>query len=155
MKTGIRGLDLIKEKEGFKPKMYLCSAGIPTIGYGTAIDTKEEEYLKSATLSKDQAETLLRKDVAIFESYINKMVQVPLNQNQYDALVCLVYNIGPTQFKSSTALTLINIGITKGDKLEKAWLAWNKATVRGVLTIISGLVLRRKTEYSLFTTPVY
>jgi len=93
MNVGLKGLNLIKASEGFRANMYYDQNHLPTIGYGTLIDTKEEEYLKTATINESQALDLLRKDCAIFEKAITKSVMVPLNQNQFDALVSLVYNI--------------------------------------------------------------
>lgn len=108
MKTGQKGIELIKEFEGFEPKVYKCPAGYDTIGYGTVIDTAEEKYLLEKTISKEEAEVLLRKDLDYFEKCVNKLLKSSVSQNQYDAVLSFTYNCGPGNLKSSTLLKKIN-----------------------------------------------
>jgi lysozyme len=147
MKIGINGLNLIKESESFRAQMYYDSNHLPTIGYGTLIDTKEEQYLKTATINESQALDLLRKDCAIFEKTIEKTVMVSLNQNQFDALMSLVYNIGPNNFQKSSVLGSINRKASP-EEIKKNWALWRKADGK----VLKGLVDRRNRELKLFYT---
>lgn len=145
MHIGTAGIKLIEAKEGFKEKMYYDAVGLPTIGYGTLIDTKEEEYLKTKTITRLEAEELLKKDVTKFEQTVNNCVKVPLTQNQFDAILCLVYNIGPTNFRSSSVLASINSKDT-AENIKKNWAKWNKGDGK----VLKGLVTRRQEELALF-----
>lgn len=145
MNVGINGLNLIKASEGFRAKMYLDANDLPTIGYGTLIDTKEEQHLKLETINESQAVDLLKRDCLVFEKSIKKMVQISLNQNQFDALVCLVYNIGPNNFQKSSVLGAINKNSGR-DVIEKAWKLW----CRGDGRVLKGLVIRRANEVNLY-----
>ena len=74
---------------------------------------------------------------------------MPLSYLQFDALVCFVFNIGETNFKSSTALKLLNKG--SYDEVPEQIAAWNKATVNGEKTELKGLTRRRAAEAAMFT----
>jgi lysozyme len=141
MKIGKKGLDLIKHFEGFKNKAYLCPAGVWTIGYGTTKNVK-----KGDTVTLAQAEIMIAQDVAESESYVNKLVKVPITQDEFDALVAFVYNVGAGNFKSSTLLKKLN----KGDhhSVPEQMLRWNK----GGGMILAGLTRRRTSEGTLFAT---
>ena len=88
-------------------------------------------------------------DVRTFEKAIKRQVKVPLSQNQFDALVCLVYNIGERGFAKSTLLTKLNKGLY--DEVPEQILRWNKATVDGNLQTLRGLTRRRSAEAALFS----
>jgi lysozyme len=148
-KTSQKGLDLIRYFEGFEPKMYLCSAGAKTIGIGTVIDTKEEQWLLTAKITESQAFELLRKDVAAFEKSVNNLVQKPINQNQFDALVCFVYNIGAGALRSSTLLKKLNVNPNDPD-IAVQFKKWNMAGGK----VLKGLQRRRESEVKLYFTPV-
>jgi len=147
MKLGC-GVNLIKESEGFRAKMYYDANHLPTIGYGTLIDTKEEEWLKTATITEEQAVEFLRHDCEVFERAVTKMVQVPLNQNQFDALISLVYNIGPNNFQKSSVLGSINKK-SSVEEIKKNWALWCRADGK----VLKGLVTRRQKEIDLFFKP--
>jgi lysozyme len=83
-----------------------------------------------------------------FEGYVNRAVKVKLTQNQFDALVSLVYNIGPPNFNGSTLLRKLNAGDYAG--AADQFLVWNKGRVGRKLVVISGLVNRRNAERQLF-----
>lgn len=139
------GINLIKHFEGFKPKMYLCPAGLPTIGYGTVIDTKEEEYLRTATLTEQDAERLLAKELEFFEKQVDKMVLKPLKDYQRAALVSFAFNCGPANLRNSTLLRKVNINpndLTIRDEFMK----WTRAGGR----VLRGLVTRRQAEADLY-----
>lgn len=141
-----KGLDLIKEFESFKSKPYLCPSGVPTIGYGsTYYPDGKKVTLQDKEITEEKAfeilEYIANKD---FGSNINKVVKVPLNQNQFDALVSFAYNIGNGNFNSSTLLRWLNQGNYKEASMQL--LRWNKS--KGIA--LSGLTKRRKAEKELF-----
>ena len=94
------GLALIKEFEGFYPKTYLDPVGVWTIGWGTIGEVAKP----GRTITREQATAFLRKELRTVESQIKKLVKVPPNQNQFDALVSFVYNVGSGNFGKSTLL---------------------------------------------------
>lgn len=111
MKISENGLKLIKTFEALRLSAYKCTAGIWTIGYGHIQNVKEGDEI-----SKEKAEELLKIDVKIAENAVNELVKVKLNQNQFDALVSFVFNVGRgslknnTGFISSTMLKFLNAG---------------------------------------------
>jgi lysozyme len=138
-----KAIDLIMKYEKFEPKTYICPAGYPTIGYGTRIDFHPE--LKNKTLTEPQALKILKGDVnKVAVKTINEFVKVPLNQNEYDALVSLIYNIGRGQFIKSKLLKDINSNNFKS--LIKNWSEFRKEGG----DISKGLENRRSTEIGLF-----
>lgn len=137
-------IDSIKEHEGLRLKAYLDSVGVWTIGYG---DTGPD-VVKDLVITKEEAEERLRKRLVEFEGYVSKYVKVTLTQNQFDALVSLVYNIGPANFASSTLLKKLNDGDYQG--AADQFLVWNKGRVDGKLVRIEGLANRRAKERKQF-----
>lgn len=136
------GLKLIRDFEGFSPTPYRCPAGLMTIGYGHVID-KSEAYT-DAGISPKEAETLLKQDVNIVEQAIDRLVEVPLSQHQFDALVSLVYNIGTHAFEKSTLLRYLNAGDT--EKAAREFSRWVYSRGR----VLQGLKARREAESQLF-----
>ncbi len=136
-----KGLNLIKKYEGFKPLKHLCPAGIPTIGYGHVLKKGEEDYKE---ISKNKAEELLSQDVKIAESTIKKNVMVKLTQNQFDALVSLVYNWGSGNFLRSNLLKKLNAG-DYNDVISRF-----RTIIKANGKILPGLVNRREEEIRLF-----
>ena len=146
MKISNNGLDLIKQFEGFSSTPYLCPAKIPTIGYGsTYYEDGAKVTLKDKPITEERATQLL-EFVAnkTFSENINKVVKVPLNQNQFDALVSFAYNIGNKNFNWSTLLKKLNLSDYEGASLE--FSRWNQANGK----ILNGLVTRRQKEKELF-----
>lgn len=144
MKTSEKGIDLLKvleEGKGFSSKSYICSAGKRTIGYGHVI-LPDDNIIEPIT--EEQAEDILEKDVSVAENAINKYVKIPLTQNQFDALVCFVFNVGRTNFKTSTLLKFINEQLW--DKIPKQFMRW----VYHDKKLIKGLENRRKIEVRLW-----
>ena len=140
------GLDLIKEFESFRAKPYLCPSQKATIGFGsTYYPDGKKVTLQDKEITEEKAfeilEYIANKD---FGSNINKVVKVPLNQNQFDALVSFAYNIGNGNFNSSTLLRWLNQGNYKEASIQL--LRWNKS--KGV--VLNGLAKRRKAEKALF-----
>ncbi|NQY80383.1 MAG: lysozyme [Candidatus Caenarcaniphilales bacterium] len=150
MKTSEKGIKLIKEFEGFRNKAYLCSAGVWTIGYGSTRYSPKRKVKQGDQISLEEAEELLANDLIKFETAVNKFVTVKINQNQFDALVCFIYNIGEGAFKSSTLLKKLKLKDFTGTADE--FLRWNKAPSpsTGKLRALPGLTRRRTAERKLF-----
>jgi lysozyme len=139
MKTSQRGIDLIKQFEGCEVQAYQCSASVWTLGYGHTRDVSEGD-----TCTKDEAEQILISDLQEFEGYVNDLVKIPLDQNQFDALVAWTFNLGPTNLKSSTLLVRLNDN-NLGD-VPHQLRRWNKAGGK----VLDGLVRRREAEALLW-----
>lgn len=140
-----RGLALIKGAEAFRKDWYVCPAGKDTIGFGH-VGLPTDKF--AAPISLEFATALLRQDVARFEGAIKRHVAVGLTQNQFDALVSLVFNIGEANFTASSLLKKLNKGDYNGAGNEI--LRWIYATTPKGKTILNGLVGRRKAEHRLF-----
>ncbi len=143
MQISDNGLALIKNSEGFRADEYLDVAGKPTIGYGHLIKAGEDF---SNGVTEEQATELLQQDVAWAEQTVNDNVQVPLTQNQFDALVDFTYNLGPKAFEDSTLLKLVNQG--NMDAAADQFPLWVHAG--GVVQ--PGLVTRRQAEQDLWNS---
>jgi GH24 family phage-related lysozyme (muramidase) len=150
MQISKKGLDLLKTWEqgpdgGFASIPYYCSSNKLTIGYGHVINLNESiKY----PISEAKAEELLKKDIAWAEKVVNTCVKVPLTQNQFNALVCFVFNIGVLRFKQSTLLSILNQGLYT--EVPQQLLRWNVATIGGVKKTLEGLTNRRKAEIALW-----
>lgn len=140
---GTKGLALIKRFEGFSALEYTCVAGKRTIGYGHCL-SPDENY--PAGVTEEQAEELLRDDVADAEDAVIRLVEVPLTPNQFDALVSFVFNVGSENFRRSTLLRRLNDGDYDG--VAKEFGKWIYANEKPV----AGLMQRRKAEAELFET---
>ena len=139
MNTSAEGIALIKKFEGCELKAYQCSAGVWTIGYGHTKDVEEGD-----TISKDQAEEMLVEELHEYENYVNEYVNVALSQNQFDALVSWVYNLGPANLTASTMLKVLNSG--EYEDVPAQMKRWNKAGGK----VLEGLIRRREAEACLF-----
>lgn len=139
MNTGKDGIELIKHFEGCSLSAYLCPAYVWTIGYGHTGDVNEGDVI-----TEHQAEALLTHDLKKFEGYVNELVEVPLEQNEFDALVAWTYNLGPGNLRRSTLLLRLNAGCYRDvpDEMRR----WNKVDGR----VLSGLVRRREAEARLW-----
>ncbi len=137
-----KAIDLIKGFESFKPKTYLDVGGVPTIGWGTTKGIK-----LGMTITKDQAEAWIRRDIAEVENAILSLLQVSCGENKMCALISLAYNIGIPHFETSTLLRKLNVGDVAGASQE--FVRWDHSAGREVF----GLLNRRKKEQSLFVTP--
>ena len=139
MKTSIEGLALIKKFEGLELEAYKCAAGVWTIGYGHTKDVQPGDVW-----SESHADHMLEVELEEFEAYINDNVTAPLSQNQFDALVSWVYNLGRANLKASTMLKVLNSGDYEGVPAQIK--RWNKAGGK----VLEGLIRRRKAEALLF-----
>jgi lysozyme len=147
MKT--KNIDIIVQFEGFEGKPYTCSGGADTIGFGStryADGTKVK--LSDKPITKDEAMELLMATLGTYEQAIHKNVIAPINQNQFDALVSFVYNVGAGNFAKSTLLKKLNKADYQGAGDE--FLRWNRAGGK----VLNGLIRRRDAERALFLTPL-
>src|SRR5687768_12491465 len=104
-------LNLIKSFEGLELKPYLCPANVPTVGYGTTIYPDGTKVAVSdPEITEEQAEEFLRHDLKKFSDGVENLVKVPLNDNQFGALVSFAYNVGTGALQSSTLLRKLNAG---------------------------------------------
>lgn len=145
MKPSENCYKLIKKYEGFSSKPYKCPAGIPTIGYGSTFYLNGDKVtMKDTPISEEVALSILFSVVEDFSKKVEKLLKVPVNQNQFDALVDFSYNLGIGNFQKSTLLKLVNnkdfIGASKQFK------KWNKSNGK----VLNGLTNRRKEEEELF-----
>nr|WP_276898505.1 lysozyme [Pedobacter kyonggii] len=145
----------IKKEEGFMPKKYKDGfiKGVQqySIGYGHQIRPNESSLL-TATLTEAQASAMLIKDLKSYEAAVNNNAKIPLNQNQFDAMVSFAYNAGT----GAVAKVLNTWNTSKGDSVKTmAHLnQYHKWTVNGVLQVNKTLVARRKREATLFQSGI-
>lgn len=136
----IRNIGIIKKHEGLRLEAYLPTPNdVWTIGYGHTHTAKQ-----GMKITEPQAEELLRRDIAWAENAVNKSAVVPLTQNQFDALVSFVFNVGEGAFGSSTLLRMLNAKDYEG--AANQLLRWNKQKGR----VLNGLTKRREEERKLF-----
>ena len=144
MKTSDVGIELIKKYEGYVLKAYKCPSGVWTIGYGHTNGVKS-----GMQITKAQALDYLKQDLSTFEKAVTNYVKVPLNQNQFDALVSFSFNCGAGALKTSTLLQKLNSSDYNGAANE--FLKWNKSNGK----VLNGLVKRREEEKELFLKTNY
>ena len=145
MKTSSKGKAIIKQYEGFRAKPYLCPAKIPTIGYGATYYTDGRKVkLSDPAISEADADKLLDKMLVKYEDAVNRYVQVPMTQNQFDALVSFCYNLGQENLRNSTLLKKLNAKDYKG--AADQFLRWDRAGGK----VLAGLTKRRTDERKLF-----
>lgn len=142
MKLSQRGIGLIKQFEGYSSKAYPdpATGGAPwTIGYGTTKGVKP-----GMIITAEQAEKMLRDDVAKFESGVSSLVTAPTTQGQFDAMVSLAYNIGLGNFGKSTLLKKHNARCytCAADQFR----VWNRANGK----VMNGLTKRRAAERQVY-----
>ena len=114
------GVALIKAFEGLKLKAYRCPAGVWTIGYGHTRTVYPDMQITEA-----EAECLLREDLCVVERAIERLVTVPLNDFEFAALACFVFNVGIGNFERSTLLKLLNRGWY--DQVPAQLTRWNRS----------------------------
>ena len=144
MVVSLFGVDLICGFEGKRLTAYDDGVGVWTIGFGTTVYPNGIKVKKGDTCTEAQAKAYMAHDLKKFEATVNKAVTVQLNQNQFDALVSLTYNIGSGAFKNSTLLKKLNAKDYTG--AADQFLVWNK----GGGKVLKGLVSRRDAERALF-----
>lgn len=137
--TNASGVILIKAFEGLRLKAYQDAVGVWTIGYGTTRGVKPGQEITEA-----QAEAFLKADLNRFERAVSQAVRIPINDNQFSALVSFTYNVGSGALRSSTLLRKLNRRDVYGAARE--FPRWNRAGGR----ILAGLTRRRRAEQALF-----
>ncbi len=140
MTTSLNGQIFIQNHEGCRLLAYEDSGGVWTIGYGHT----GPDVTQGLVWTQQQADDALQGDLGVPEAIVNQTVTVPLNQNQFDALVSLVFNIGGGNFGKSTLLNLLNQKAYIGAAAQ--FLRWDK--VDGLP--VKGLFNRRTDERALF-----
>jgi len=139
MKISQKGLDLIKSFEGLRLEPYYCSSQVLTIGYGST-GPHVKEGMK---ITKEEAENLLRKDVSRFEAGVDKLINIDLTQEQFDALVSFAFNCGVGALEESTLRRRLNGGEDPNTVAQEELKRWTNGG-------LAGLVGRRKAETDLF-----
>lgn len=142
MKTSPKGIALIKSAEGLRLKAYPDpgTGGLPwTIGYGSTLGVT-----RTMVITAEQAEQMLAVDLVRFERAVERLVEVPINQGQFDALVSFAYNVGEGNFAKSTLLRRLNSGDSQG--AAEQFGRWVNAGGK----VLQGLVKRRAAERALF-----
>ena len=149
MKISEKGLSMIERFEGCLLKASNKLDGVWTIGYGQTGSYYGKRVRRGMTTTKALAHAWLRDhSIKTYEDAVTQAVKVPLNQNQFDALVSFAYNVGVGALKQSTALRKLNAGDYAG--AADALTMWTKCNGK----VLAGLVRRRKEERALFLTPV-
>ena len=144
MTTGQKGIALIKKWESCKLIAYQCSAGKWTIGFGNTFYEDGSKVKEGDKITQARAEQLFNNLLPKFESIVNKKIKLPLNQNQFDALVSHTWNTGG----SDTLFDLVNRKAK--DSYIRDWFETKYITASG--KILKGLVSRRKEEANLYFT---
>lgn len=141
--VNLAGRSLIKQFEGLRLKAYLCPAGVWTIGYGHTRTAQP-----GMVLTLEEAEWLLDDDLRQVACAVEPLIPVALNDNQFAALVSFAFNVGVSNFASSTLLRLLARGWY--EQVPAQLIRWNK--VRG--EAMGGLTRRRSAEAQLWNQPV-
>jgi lysozyme len=150
MRTSANGIRLIQEFEGLRLTSYLCSAGVPTIGYGATFYHDGTKVKLGQTITREQANQLLVDHLKQFEGSVTGLLNgVVLNQNQFDALVSFCYNLGAGNLAKSQLLRFVKAN-PNDPKIAAEFLKWNRAGGE----VSTGLVRRRKKEAQLYFTAI-
>ena len=139
MKTSHKGIALIKEFEGLRLKAYKCPGGVWTIGYGHTDGVRP-----GMVISERQAEDFLKAELIAFEKYLNDL-RLAINQNQFDALISFIYNVGTGNFSRSTLLRKVRAN-PQDNSIMDEFLRWVYSKGR----VLPGLQGRRLAEMKLY-----
>lgn len=118
MQIDSNGESFIQSLEGTKLQAYQDIKGVWTIGTGTTVYPNGNRVQQGDTCTQEQANQYFFHDLQRFVNTVNTLVGVPLNQNQFNALVSFVYNVGATAFANSTLLKKLNAGDYQGAKAQ-------------------------------------
>jgi len=135
MNISNEGIALIKKFEGCKLESYYDAVDVLTIAYGRTKGVKAGD-----TCTQEQADAWLEEELHEYGGYVNDAVKVDLKQNQFDALVSWVFNLGPANLKASTMLKVLNN--KEYDDVPAQIKRWNKAGGK----VLQGLIRRREAE---------
>ena len=146
MRINERGLKIIKLFEGFRSAPYLCSAMVPTIGFGSTWSFDGSRVtLSHPPINESEAEELLLREVGRCEQAVDRLIKVELNENEHSALQSFVYNLGSGRLQSSTLRSLLNRNAPR-EQVADEFPKWRRAAGK----ILQGLVRRRAAERALF-----
>ena len=142
MKPSQKAVDLIKQFEGFRANAYMCPANVPTIGYGATTWPNGQKVKIGEVITLETAEKLLMTDL---EKRSKVLQGLNLNQNQFDALLSFIYNIGTGAFRRSTILKKIKAN-PEDVTIRHEFMRWvNKGSA-----FERGLTRRRTAEANLY-----
>lgn len=153
-----KGYLLIANFEGLRLKPYLCSAGVPTIGYGsTFYPSGRKVTMRDKPITQETAFWMLKQVANMFAKDVDSLVTSEINQNQFNALVSFAFNLGsdidadniPEGLGDSRLLRRVNAN-PNDPEIAREFVKWNKAGGR----VLDGLTKRRLKEAELYFTPV-
>jgi lysozyme len=144
MELSDKGFDVLHEREGLKLDAYFDTSGVLTIGLGHTSAVGPPEVYEGMTITEAEAEEIFHRDCDIFRKEVAHEVKVPLEQHEHDAICSFLYNIGSTNFLSSTFLQRLNAGDKAG--AAEAMLWWNQPPE---------IIPRRQGEHAQFTNGKY
>lgn len=153
-----KGYLLIAQFEGLRLKPYLCSAGVPTIGYGsTFYPSGRKVTMSDKPITQETAFWMLKQVANMFAKDVDSLVTSNINQNQFNALVSFAFNLGsdidsdniPEGLGDSRLLRRVNAN-PNDPEISREFVKWNKAGGR----VLDGLTKRRLKEAELYFTPV-
>jgi len=140
------GIELITQWEGLKLKPYLCSAGVPTIGYGsTRYEDGTKVKLTDKDITKERAIELFKNTIKTYEREVDAYCRDDINQNQFNALVSFAYNLGCNALKNSTLLKKVNNN-PSDVSIKNEFMKWIYVGKKP----LKGLVNRRTAEVKMY-----
>lgn len=149
MKLNKAGSDLIKSFEGLRLDAYRCSAGKPTVGFGSTFYEDGSPVKMGDKITKERADSLFEKVSDSFAAKVKNCIQRDINDNQFAALVSFAYNVGIGNLKSSTLLKKVNANPNDAT-IRSEFLKWNRASGK----VLAGLTRRREAEANLYFKPL-
>jgi len=141
------GMDLIKRFEGFSPTIYICPAGYPTIGYGHVVRGDERDLFADG-INEEEARDLLQRDVRWAERGVLRLIDVPLTDGQFDALVSFTFNLGTGALQRSTLRRKVNR--EEHAQVPREFMRWVWADGRRM----KGLIKRRAAEARSYSSEI-
>ena len=145
MKLDESGYSELHKREGLRTKPYLDTRGIPTISLGvTYYPNGRKVTMQDKPLTIEEAERLGKVIADRFATEVTALIKSKVNQNQFNALVSIAYNIGINGFKASSFLKLVNRN-PNDPKIKEAIMLWTKN---------KELIGRRKSEVELYFKPI-
>jgi lysozyme len=147
-KISQKGLEILKKFEGLSLTPYKCAGGIWTIGYGNTyypngVKVKETDL----SITKEKANEMLEMLLGTYEKAVDSFCRDDINQNQFDALVLLAYNIGVGNLQRSTLIKKVNLN-PNDLSIKTEFLKWNRSAGK----VLVGLTKRREAEANLYLT---